>query len=251
MVEINWLTAFIDLPAERFDAGVQFWLAATGAELSAPRGDDQQFATLLPSSGDAHLRVQRVANGPPRIHLDLHVDSVPEAAVRAEAIGATMIDRRSDDQLVLMTSPGGLVFCLVNHHGETQPGPPVTDPAPHVFDQICIDIPSSMLETEVAFWASLTGWNTRGSSLGEFTSLQRPPHSPLRLLLQELGQTEGPTTAHLDLSCGTEVAAVAKGHQDMGAEIVDVRPRWTVMRDPAGMIYCLTFRDPATGLPPL
>jgi len=31
--------------------------------------------------------------------------------------------------------------------------------------------------------------------------------------------------------------------------VVKAFRQWTVMRDPAGRIYCLTDRDPATGTP--
>ncbi|MCB0992900.1 MAG: hypothetical protein KDB16_18125, partial [Acidimicrobiales bacterium] len=71
-LEIRWLTAFIDRPAATFDASVAFWAEITASSLSAPRGDNHKFATLLPQGGDAYLRVQRSAESP-RVHLDLHV----------------------------------------------------------------------------------------------------------------------------------------------------------------------------------
>lgn len=33
-----WITAFLDLPADRFDQGVEFWRAVTGDAVSEPRG---------------------------------------------------------------------------------------------------------------------------------------------------------------------------------------------------------------------
>jgi hypothetical protein len=57
---IRWLTVFLDFPADSFDAGVAFWRAVTGYGLSPFRGEAGEFATLLPPSGDAYLRVQRL-----------------------------------------------------------------------------------------------------------------------------------------------------------------------------------------------
>ena len=47
MIEINWTTAFIDLPPREFDPAVAFWQAITRAGRSAARGDRAQFATLV------------------------------------------------------------------------------------------------------------------------------------------------------------------------------------------------------------
>ena len=47
-VSFRWLTIFLDFPAGSFDPGVAFWGAVTGYGLSAARGADGQFATLMP-----------------------------------------------------------------------------------------------------------------------------------------------------------------------------------------------------------
>ena len=59
-VEIHWLTAFIDLPIDGFDRGAAFWQRVTESRISAPRGADDQFVTLIPPDGHAYLRVQRI-----------------------------------------------------------------------------------------------------------------------------------------------------------------------------------------------
>src|ERR1700760_4332979 len=100
------MTCFLDNP----DVEVEpFWLAVTGTTLSARR-DGGVFATLVPPAGDAYVRVQ-VTGGPARVHLDLHVPSVPEAAGEAVACGAQVI--RDDGDLVVLRSPAELEFCLV------------------------------------------------------------------------------------------------------------------------------------------
>lgn len=54
---VRWLTAVMDIGADRFGRGVEFW-------------------------------VQRTEDGTLGIHLDLHVDDVETAVARAEALGA-------------------------------------------------------------------------------------------------------------------------------------------------------------------
>jgi Glyoxalase-like domain len=59
-VPVRWLTVFLDFPADSFGAGVAFWREVTGSGLSPLRGAAGEFATLLPTDGDAYLRVQRI-----------------------------------------------------------------------------------------------------------------------------------------------------------------------------------------------
>ena len=79
---VVWLTAFVDRPADRFDAAAAFWATVTESVVSPARGADGEFVTLAPADGDANLRLQRVGTGG-GIHLDLHVDDVSAAVARA------------------------------------------------------------------------------------------------------------------------------------------------------------------------
>jgi len=72
-IPVRWLTVFLDFPAGSFGTGVAFWREVTGSALSPFRGAAAEFATLLPPTGDAYLRVQRTADGSGGHHLDLHV----------------------------------------------------------------------------------------------------------------------------------------------------------------------------------
>jgi len=76
----------LDLPPEDLDATLAFWAWVTGSTVSPWRGDDDEFATLLPADGDAHLRVQRFPGGP-RVHLDLHVRALPSGGPAASSDG--------------------------------------------------------------------------------------------------------------------------------------------------------------------
>jgi hypothetical protein len=224
-----WLTAFLDFPAVDFARGVAFWQAVTATALSPARGDHGEFATLVPADGDAFLRVQRLGDGPARIHLDVH---------------------RAGQEFQILTSPGGFTFCAVPAGESVRPAP-VVWPGGHasLVDQICLDIPADRYDEECAFWAEQTGWEPRTGSRPEFRYLERPAGLPFRLLLQRLDELSGPARAHLDLAT-TDRAAETRRHLGLGASAVTRLDRWTVMRDPAGLAYCLTDRDPATGLLP-
>ena len=94
---VGWITAFIDRPAATFDACSAFWAQATGATISPLRGDDHEFATLVPPGGDAYLRVQRTTDGSAGSHLDLHTSDVGDLVEAALALGAV---RAAGDHVV-------------------------------------------------------------------------------------------------------------------------------------------------------
>lgn len=241
-----WITGFLDFAPHGFEEGLRFWSEATEYDVSPRRGDTGEFATLVPDDGDAFLRVQRLEDGADRMHLDLHVEAPREAANRAVAHGATEV---ADHGYVVLTSPGGFAFCFVPHPGANRPRP-TTWPGGHssLVDQVCLDVPASSYDRESRFWRELTGWEPRSSAVSaDFHSLQRPEGHPLRLLLQRLGEESGTTRAHLDWATTDREAETAR-HVALGARVVDVRQVWTVLADPNGRWYCLTDRDPDTGL---
>jgi hypothetical protein len=241
---LRWLTAFIDLPPGPAEPALAFWQAVTGSTLSPRRGERSQFVTLLPASGDAYLRAQTVLSGPGGAHLDLHSDDPAALAGRALALGA--VERFREPGLVVLASPAGIGFCAVEHDGEARRPAPLVRPdgARSLVDQLCLDIPDPDYERECAFWAALTGWELRSGSWPEFRYLDRPAGMPLRLLLQRLDS--GRAGAHLDLACD-DAEAEAAVHTTLGATVSAPREGWITLRDPAGVPYCLTRRDPATG----
>ena len=241
-----WVTAFLDLADDDFVRGVVFWAEVTGYGVSSPRGDSDEFATLVPRHGDDFLRVQKLAAGPSRIHLDLHVDDPQVAAEEAVALGARVV-HRSRHGYVVVASPAGFLFCFVEARASTRPGPAGWPGGRSLVDQVCLDIPPSAYESEIAFWQSETGWELRDASDGgPFRALVRPEGQPLRFLLQRLDD-ERPVSAHLDLAADDR-AAETERHLALGARLVRVEDHWTVLSDPAGSAYCITDRSPETGL---
>ena len=118
-----WVSAFLDFAPGDFDRGVAFWRDVTGYAVSEPRGETDQFATLVPPDGDDYLRVQHLDDGPGRIHLDLHVDHPTIAAEAAIELGGHVLVRHEAGYVVLR-SPGGLVFCFVSHPAAAPAAPP-------------------------------------------------------------------------------------------------------------------------------
>ena len=244
-----WMSAFSDLAPERFDEGVAFWRGVTGYDLSPTRGAADEFATLVPRDGDDYLRVQRLGEGPSRVHLDLHVEDPEAAADRAAALGAA-VTVRHERGYVTLSSPGGFTFCFVRHPASRAPDP-ATWPGGHrsAVDQVCLDIPADHYDAECGFWQELTGWDVQDlPAHHEFRRLVRPSGQPLHLLLQRLWETGGPVRAHLDVATSDRDEETAR-HLALGAELQDVWPGWTVLVDPAGSAYCLTDRSPEIRVP--
>ena len=69
-----------------------------------------------------------------------------------------------------------------------------------------------------------------------------PTRLPVRILLQRLGgDDEGDIRAHLDMSCDDR-AAETKRHEQLGGVVERRAERWTTLRDPVGLTYCITDR---------
>jgi hypothetical protein len=226
-VTTAWITAFLDVPGSRYAAAAAFWSGVTGSSLSRARGADGEFATFVPPDGDDYLRLQRIGSGAAGVHLDLHAP---------------------DRDLQLSRSPGGLPYCLNEGEVGTRPLPRIWA-AGHtsLVDQVCIDVPAAIYDQECAFWAEATGWELREGSRPEFRFLVRPEAMPLRILLQRLDESDGPVRAHLDIAT-SDRAAETDRHRGLGARVEATKQRWTVLRDPGGSLYCITERDPYTGL---
>ncbi|MEH0514282.1 MULTISPECIES: VOC family protein [unclassified Streptomyces] len=245
---VRWTYAFVDRPAHLFERACAFWTAVTDTGLSGLRGDEGEFVTLMPRGGaDACVKVQGVAAGDGGAHLDLAVEDVTAFTAEASRLGAGTAG--AHEGWSVLRSPGGLSFCAVPWNGEAKRPPVVADSR---LDQVCLDLAPSAFETEVAFWSALLpDWSSRPGSRSEFHVVEQPAGLPIRILLQRLDE-ERPggadrASAHLDLACGTDVDAVRVRHEQLGALLVAREPHWTVMRDPAGGLYCLTGRDPETG----
>lgn len=260
---IRWVYAFIDRPFARFEQACEFWLTATGTRLSARRGERGEFATLLPGgpgdadgadgddrAADACVKIQGVGDGG-GAHLDLAVEDVAGHARRAVGLGATTVFE--EPGLSVLRSPAGKPFCICEWEGEARRPAPVDGPGPDGLggrsrlDQVCTDVAPRHFAAEVEFWGALTGWDRHPGRHG--LVLFKPPVGiPIRILVQRLDGPDEPTGAHLDIAC-SDIEAVRAWHErSLGAATVRALPWRTIMRDSVGGIYCLTNRDPETGV---
>jgi len=239
VIDGRWMWLFLDTPRADAAQSWAFWSEVTGWPVSPTRGSSDEFATLVPPQGDPWLKLQAVADGPGGIHLDLDVDDVHAGAAEAERLGAIRVGSIGE-AVVILRSPGGLVFCLTPWGGAAEQ---VREGQVELVDQVCLDCPQDVHDAEVAFWVGLTGWPWVDVDEPELSRLVRPAGIPLRLLVQRLGEPSGPVRAHADLACADRAASTVR-HLAAGARVVEVNPGWTVMADPVGRVYCLTDRNP-------
>jgi hypothetical protein len=245
------MTACLDVDPAVAAVAVAFWQAVTMSTVASSRGARDEISTLVPPDGDPHLRLQDAPVGSAPCHVNVHVQDVDGAAERAVASGADVITAADNDaEDPLLMSPGGFVFTLVRLRGESQRPAPVRWPGGHrsIVDQLCLDIPAPAFEREGRFWAALTGWEWY-QSRPSFSLLGRPAGQPLRLLFQRLEDAAAgePVTAHLDLACD-QPTLEAERHVALGAHMVRRMPYWITLADPCGRHYCLTARNPDTGV---
>ncbi len=243
-----WMTAFLDLAPDEHEEGLALWERLTGYTRSGTRGGHEEFVALVPPDGDGFLRVQRLGDGPSRIHLDVHVPDPARMAGVLVGVGARIVADHGD--YVALDSPGGFPFCLVSHPAAQRPSP-TPWPGGHssYVDQVCLDIPPSAYDREFDFWHRLTGWERKDRKEdSEFGRLNPPRSFPVQLLLQRLDEEEERVRAHLDWSSTDREAETAR-HVDAGSEQGKRFEGWTVMSGPAGLTYCITRRSPDAQVP--
>ncbi|MBA2559755.1 MAG: VOC family protein [Propionibacteriales bacterium] len=242
---MNWIHTIIDVPSDLAQPTREFWSEVIGAQVGEPWPNHPEFTSLEPAVGDAFVHVQ-VVDGPARIHLDLSVDDLDAETRRLVAAGAVASSRRETWQV--LTSPGGMPFCLVKESDHTITPDAVRWPGGHASRllQVCIDSPEAVHNQEVVFWPTATRWSVRPSERPEFAGKCYPPNGPIRLLLQRLGADDPGvrTRAHLDLATDDVVAEVARV-RELGATMIGPGFGWVALRDPAGLPFCVTDQSPS------
>lgn len=238
----TWLTIFLDLPDAGDPPGRRFWPAATGYSLSPPRGERGEFVSLVPPTGGTHLKIQRREAGASGVHLDLRVEDLDGGIGHAIGAGASLVARPGH---AILRSPSGFVFCLVTHPENTPAPPGEWGTHRSVVDQLAIDVAPAAWDREKAFWSDLTGWTVAQAGGSEFARLRTPPEIRVRILLHRLD--EGGTGGHVDIATDDRTREVER-LVALGAAVVRQRYAWTVMAGPDGSVFCVTDRDPDTGL---
>lgn len=103
-------------------------------------------------------------------------------------------------------------------------------------DVVVIDVPAADHDREVEFWQAATGQTlTRNERRPEYRGALLPGQR-FGLLTQRL--EEGTSRVHLDIHTDDLEAEVARLER-LGAERVRRVDHWWVMRDPAGLLFCV------------
>lgn len=226
---IRWTYALIDRPTAAAGRARAFWTEVTGTHESVPQGERAEFTTLLPDEADACLAVQAVG-GAGGAHPDLAVEDMPavhRAGHRARSSGGGT--EAGTDRAALPRRSAVLSRPLARTEG-----PPAGPRGPRGsrvrLDQLCLDVAPAAFDSEVAFWAALTGWESTPGDHEEFHVLRPHLDLPVHLLLQRLDEAR-PASAHLDIAC-PDLDGGQAWHERCGATLVRKGPAWTVMRDP-------------------
>jgi predicted enzyme related to lactoylglutathione lyase len=102
------------------------------------------------------------------------------------------------------------------------------------------DVPADAEQAEVAFWSEVFGARTRNDGEGdEYTALEGGHGAPFPVEVQRLGA--GEARFHVDVE-SDDVDADADRLEALGATRVEKIARWWVMRDPAGLTFCIVPR---------
>ena len=108
---------------------------------------------------------------------------------------------------------------------------------------IVIDVPEAGHDQELAFWQAAIGRQLTQSRRHPEYHIGELLGGELSLLVQKLG--EGSSRVHLDIHTDDLEAEVAR-LKALGAEEVQRVNRWCVMRDPAGLLFCVVPDPPGT-----
>lgn len=243
---MGWLHAVIDVPEAQLVASAAFWGEALAWLPGPPWSGHPELRSFEPATGTAYVHLQQV-DAPARVHLDVEVEDVASSVSMAWALGATHV--AAHDRWHAMRSPGGLPFCFLRAAVNEVPAP-ATWPDGHRsrMVQVCIDSPVAAHDAEVAFWQEVLPGRWESSASPEFAGKWHDDESPLQLLFQRLEEEEGSVRAHLDHGTDDRAAEVVRLAR-LGAEPEAEGPGWQVMRDPAGMRFCVTDNSPSTDVP--
>lgn len=109
--------------------------------------------------------------------------------------------------------------------------------------KIVIDVPPADHDRELAFWSAAAGQPlTRFDKYPEYHGAALGGQD-FGLLIQRLGQ--GSARVHIDIHTDDLPAEIAR-LEKLGAERVQQAHSWQVMRDPAGLVFCVIPESPGT-----
>jgi hypothetical protein len=110
--------------------------------------------------------------------------------------------------------------------------------------KVVIDVPPAEHDRELAFWSAAVGQQLKqGSRYPEYHGAALHGQE-FGLLVQRLGDGSG--RLHLDIHTDDLAAEIAR-LEELGAERVQQIHSWWILRDPAGLLFCVV-PEPAGSL---
>jgi hypothetical protein len=106
----------IDVPPADHGRELAFWSAATGQPLARFDRHPEYHGAALHDE-QLWLLVQRLDDGPARVHIDIHTDDLAAEVARLEGLGAERVQQVHSWQV--MRDPAGLLFCVIPEPGGT------------------------------------------------------------------------------------------------------------------------------------
>ncbi|HEX9032517.1 MAG TPA: VOC family protein [Streptosporangiaceae bacterium] len=116
----------VDVPGDDHDKELDFWAAASGEKLR-PIEKLPEYHSAQLHGLDFGLLIQRIGEGPARMHIDIHTDDLEAEVARLEALGAQRVEALHF--WCVMRDPAGLLFCVV-----AEPAGELTDENAHRWD---------------------------------------------------------------------------------------------------------------------
>lgn len=100
------------------------------------------------------------------------------------------------------------------------------------------DVPAAAFDAEVAFWAGALGRTVRLDEEDLDYVEYEGMSSELQVMVQRLGEGGDGARVHFDIETN-DIEAEVRRLEGLGAVRVEQIETWQVMRDPAGMVFCV------------
>ena len=216
-----------------------------GWPVGAPWPGHPELQSFEPGAATAYLHLQRI-DGPPQVHLDLESDDRDGAVGTAVSLGAELMAER--DRWTTLRSPGGLPFWrprLVEHASPGTGDPARRSPGAHAAGLRRL-APICGHDREVEFWRRLLAGRWVDSGAPEFAGKWHDDAgSPLQPLFQRLDEADGPVRRTWTTGPTTSTERYAGSSTSARPNNVGPgRGGWHVLRDPAGLLFCVTANSP-------
>ena len=100
----------LDVPPAEHDRELAFWGAAVGQPLTRFDAHPEYHGAPLHGT-EFGLLIQRLGDGPGRVHLDIHTDDLAAEVARLEELGAERVQQVHS--WWILRDPAGLLFCVI------------------------------------------------------------------------------------------------------------------------------------------